>query len=123
MPGLWLTPLSWERWVERYRARGLHVLAPAWPGMEGDIDELRRAPLLLMAGGRDHTVPASVTKANYKLFATSRATTEYKEYPDRTHWTIAQDGWEQVADDALDWALAHAVGAGRAKTGGAASGG
>ena len=66
-----------------------------------------RAPLLLIGGGRDHTVPASVTEANYHLFGKSRAVTEYREYPERTHWTIAQEGWEGVADYAVDWALRH----------------
>lgn len=253
--GLWLTALSWEHWVEHYRARGYRVIARSWPGMEGDIDAFRRdpsaitelgvtevvehyerivreldkppiiighsfggliteilldrglgaagvaldpapvkgifvlpfaslksalpglknpfeqhravaltleqfhygftnhlseeesapiyeryavpgpnhvlfqaslanfnphaattvnfhndnrAPLLLVGGGRDHTVPASVTKANYELFRKSRAVTEYKEYPERTHWTIGQDGWESVADFALGWARDHA---------------
>ena len=32
--GLWMTPLSWEHWVERYRERGHEVLAPAWPAKE-----------------------------------------------------------------------------------------
>lgn len=250
--GLWLTALSWEHWAARYAARGFRVVARSWPGMEGDIDALRRdpsavaalgvteivdhydriiraldrppviighsfgglitqilldrglgaagvaidpapvkgifvlpfaqlksalpalrnpfaphravaltpeqfhyafanhltehasiplydryavpgpnhvlfqaslanfaphaattvdfrngdrAPLLLIAGGRDHTVPASVTRANYRLFQASRAVTAYREYPERTHWTIGQDGWEEVADFALDWAL------------------
>jgi pimeloyl-ACP methyl ester carboxylesterase len=42
--GLWMTPLSWEHWIERYASRGYHVLAPAWPGLEGSEDELRRDP-------------------------------------------------------------------------------
>src|ERR1700737_1495445 len=42
--GLWLTPRSWEHWIDRYSSRGYKVLAPSWPGMEGDIDELRRNP-------------------------------------------------------------------------------
>ena len=68
-----------------------------------------RAPLLLIAGGRDHTAPAVVTKANYNLFGKSKAVTAYREYPDRTHWTIAQDGWEEVADYALEWSLKNAL--------------
>ncbi len=254
--GLWLTALSWEKWVARYEARGYKVIARSWPHMEGDIDELRRdpsaitalgvtelvdhyasiidaldtppiiighsfggliteilidrglgaagvaidpapvkgilvlpfasiksafpglknpfatheavaltpaqfnyaftnhlspeesqplyeryavpgpnhvlfqaslanfnphaattvdfanndrAPLLLIGGGNDHTVPAAVTAANYKLFDGSDAVTEYREFPDRTHWTIAQDGWEEVADLALDWASRYAI--------------
>jgi hypothetical protein len=34
--------------------------------------------------------------------------TEYREFPDRSHWTIAEPGWEEVADFALDWAVANA---------------
>ena len=42
--GLWMTALSWEHWVDRYSAKGYRVIARSWPGMEGDIDELRRDP-------------------------------------------------------------------------------
>jgi pimeloyl-ACP methyl ester carboxylesterase len=31
--GLWMTPLAWEHWVERYEARGLTVLTPGYPGI------------------------------------------------------------------------------------------
>jgi pimeloyl-ACP methyl ester carboxylesterase len=34
--GLWMTPRSWEHWAERYKGNGYNVLAPAWPGMEGE---------------------------------------------------------------------------------------
>ena len=39
--GLWLTPLSWEKWIDHYKSKGYNVIAPAWPGMEGDIDQVR----------------------------------------------------------------------------------
>jgi pimeloyl-ACP methyl ester carboxylesterase len=42
--GLWLTPLSWEGWKERFEARGHKVLAPAWPRMQDDPAEVRRDP-------------------------------------------------------------------------------
>jgi pimeloyl-ACP methyl ester carboxylesterase len=73
-----------------------------------DFKNGSRAPLLLLAGGKDHTVPASSTRANYKLQRKSGAVTELKEYPERSHWTVAQPGWEEVADHALGWALSHA---------------
>jgi hypothetical protein len=45
-----------------------------------------------------------VVKANYKLYANSKAITEYKECPERRHYTLGQPGWKQVADDAMAWA-------------------
>lgn len=249
--GLWMTPLSWEHWVARYTERGHRVLAPAWPGMDVDEDQLRRnpspiarqsvpevldhyeriirelgrppiimghsfggafvqvlldrglgaagvgiaagtvrgildlplstlrsawsllrnllmrhkavpltaeqfnyaftntltleqsepvyrrycvpgsrnvlltgantnvnpstplkvdfhkddrAPLLFIAGGNDHVVPASANKHNAAKYRNSKAITAYKEFPGRSHYTLGQDGWEEVADYALDWA-------------------
>ena len=42
--GMWMTPLSWEQWSSRYSDRGHRVLAPAWPGLEAEPEELRRDP-------------------------------------------------------------------------------
>lgn len=42
--GLWLTPRSWERWIERYSGKGYRVLAPAWPGMDGEVEALNTDP-------------------------------------------------------------------------------
>jgi pimeloyl-ACP methyl ester carboxylesterase len=42
--GLWLTPRSWEHWIARYTERGHRVLAPAWPGMEIEVEALRANP-------------------------------------------------------------------------------
>jgi pimeloyl-ACP methyl ester carboxylesterase len=42
--GLWMSPLSWEKWIERYGAHGYRVIAPGWPGMDGDIDQFRADP-------------------------------------------------------------------------------
>jgi pimeloyl-ACP methyl ester carboxylesterase len=250
--GLFVTPLSWEHWIERYSGEGYNVIAPAWPGMDGDIEALRadtsafealgvaevvdhydgiireqdappivmghsfggavtqllldrglgvagvaidtapvrgiftlplselrvgnvalknpanrhravalspeqfhyaftntlseddslkmyeryavpgpgrplfqaslanfnphattkvdfhndeRAPLLLIAGGKDHTAPAAVTRANAKLQSKSKAITAFKEFPERPHFTLGVEGWEEVADYALEWAL------------------
>jgi alpha-beta hydrolase superfamily lysophospholipase len=254
--GLWMTPLSWEHWIERYSARGYRVLAPAWPGMDVDVAQLRddpsaiehlgiteivdhyeaivrglhappiimghsfggafteilldrglgaagvaidaaavkgitklplstlrsaipvlkspannhravaltfdefhyafantmtedearpvydryavpgpgrvlfqgalanfnphaptrvdfrnddRAPLLLIAGGEDHVVPAAVDRSAAKRYAKSSAITDYREFPGRSHFTLGQDGWEELADYALDWALTRSA--------------
>src|SRR4029079_19015360 len=42
--GLWLTPRSWERWATRYEERGHRVIAPAWPGMEAEVEALNEDP-------------------------------------------------------------------------------
>jgi Lysophospholipase len=67
-----------------------------------------RAPLLLIAGGKDHISPASLTKANFDLFKDSKAITDFKEFPERSHFTIGEKGWEAVADYAIDWAVRNA---------------
>jgi pimeloyl-ACP methyl ester carboxylesterase len=254
--GLWMTPLSWEHWIDRYEACGFRVLAPAWPGMDGDIDEVRRdpsgierlgiqeivdcydaiireldrppiimghsfggaftqilldrglgvagvaigsaavkgvltlpwstlksafpvlkspannhravalsleefryaftntlseeesqaayeryavpgpgrvlfqaalanfnprattsidfhnddrAPLLFIAGGKDHVSPAALNESNAKRYRKSKAVTVYEEFPLRSHFTLGEEGWEQVADYALTWAVENAA--------------
>ncbi len=254
--GLWMTPLSWEHWIDRYEARGFRVLAPAWPGMAWDTDELRRdpsgikylgiqeivdhydaiirgldrppiimghsfggaftqilldrglgaagvaidsaavkgvltlpwstlksvfpvlknpanyrkavalsfeefryaftntlseeeshaayeryavpgpgrvlfqaalanfnsrattsvdfhnddrAPLLFIAGGKDHVSPAAINEENARHYHKSEAVTVYEEFPLRSHFTLGEEGWEQVADYALSWAVENAV--------------
>jgi pimeloyl-ACP methyl ester carboxylesterase len=72
-----------------------------------------RAPLLLISGGKDHVSPASVVKANYNLYRKSNAVTDYKEFPERSHYTLGQAGWEEVADYALDWAVRQVAGESR----------
>ncbi|UPZ26640.1 alpha/beta fold hydrolase [Streptomyces sp. LRE541] len=254
--GLWVTPRSWEHWVAHYTAQGFQVLAPAWPGVEGEVEDLRldpssmagigleevvnhyeaivrnlgqpailighsfggtvvqllldrgvgaagvvvdsaavkgvlplpvstlrstwpvlrspsnrrkalglsprqfhyafantlseaeslaaydryhvpgsarvlfqgafanfnpravtqvdfrndaRAPLLFIAGGADHIVPAKVNCANARLYGKSAALTDYHEFAGRSHLTIGQDGWQEVADYAMGWALNRAL--------------
>jgi pimeloyl-ACP methyl ester carboxylesterase len=42
--GLWMTSRSWENWKERYESRGYKVLAPSWPGLEGEVEALNADP-------------------------------------------------------------------------------
>jgi pimeloyl-ACP methyl ester carboxylesterase len=49
--GLWLTPRCWEHWIERYAAAGFETVAPAWPGMEVEVEELRRDPSVMNSLG------------------------------------------------------------------------
>ena len=45
--GLWLTPRGWENWTKRYTDGGYRVLAPAWPGMDVEVEVLRRDPSVM----------------------------------------------------------------------------
>ncbi len=66
-----------------------------------------RAPLLLIGGGLDLIAEAKMTKAIYEKQKRAPSRTELKIFPDRSHWTCMEPGWEQVADLALDWAERH----------------
>ena len=86
-------------------------LANLEPGHQAtwvDYKNDSRAPLLFISGGEDHLMPPSVQRSNAKHYK-SNTITEVKEYEGRAHLLPAQEGWEEVANYALDWALAHAT--------------
>jgi non-heme chloroperoxidase len=62
-----------------------------------------RGPLLIIGGGKDHTVPEVVARAAYNLYAGSRATTDYQSFPDRGHSLVFDHGWREIADFTLAW--------------------
>jgi alpha-beta hydrolase superfamily lysophospholipase len=56
--GLWVTPRSWEEWIAHYEAKGYRVIAPAYPGLEVEVEALRDDPspiaALTVEGVLDH---------------------------------------------------------------------
>lgn len=91
------------RWIWDYG-----VLANFKPGKQEtwvDYDNDDRAPLLFIAGGKDHIMPPAVNKSNYRKYKKSKAHTDFHLFEGRSHWTCAEPGWEGVADYALDWAI------------------
>jgi pimeloyl-ACP methyl ester carboxylesterase len=75
---------------------------PHSPAKVNTANEMR-GPLLLVTGGRDHTVPESVTRATMKQYRHSDAVTDFLEFPDRAHSLTIDHGWREVADAALSW--------------------
>jgi pimeloyl-ACP methyl ester carboxylesterase len=97
----------WQRWAIPAPGRPLFEAAvanfsPHSPaGVEtGNAD---RGPLLLVAGGQDHTVPEVITKATAKQYRHSGAVTDLIEFPDRGHSLTIDGGWREVAQASLDW--------------------
>jgi pimeloyl-ACP methyl ester carboxylesterase len=72
-----------------------------------DFRRASRAPLLFIGFGEDHLMPPKVVGHNEQKYDDSVSITEYHEFPGRPHFP-AVPGWEEVADYALDWAIAHA---------------
>lgn len=72
-----------------------------------DVRNDTRAPLLLIAGGADHTVPTSLVRETYGRYRKSRAVTDYQEFPRMPHFALGAPQWERVADHILHWAERH----------------
>ncbi len=62
-----------------------------------------RAPLLMIAGEVDRIIPAGLNRTNASKYQASAGVTDFKEFPGRTHYIIAQPGWEEVADHVAGW--------------------
>ncbi len=75
---------------------------PHSPAKVDTANEMR-GPLLLITGGRDHTVPEAVTRATLKQYRHSDAVTDFMEFPDRAHSLTIDHGWRDVAEACLSW--------------------
>src|SRR2546421_12756661 len=54
--GMWMTPRSWDNWVDHYADRGYRAIAPGWPGVN-DPEETRRDPSALRPGDQEGRRP------------------------------------------------------------------
>ncbi|WP_405968331.1 alpha/beta hydrolase [Streptomyces sp. NBC_00015] len=85
----------------------LATLRPGHQSTYVDYHNDDRAPLLFVSGEEDHLMPPKVQRSNARHYR-SNTVTEVREFAGRPHLLPAAPGWEEVADFALDWALAHA---------------
>jgi pimeloyl-ACP methyl ester carboxylesterase len=60
------------------------------------------APMLFISGELDKIVPAVVNKKNFKAYK-SNSMRELKVFEGRTHYILGQNGWQQVAQHAIDF--------------------
>jgi pimeloyl-ACP methyl ester carboxylesterase len=104
----------YERWAIPAPGKPLFEAAAANfnPHSPATVDTANdgRGPLLLMTGGKDHTVPSAITHAECKKYRRSDAVTELHEFPDRAHSLTIDSGWRDVADVALAWLAKQSLG-------------
>ncbi|MGW4244803.1 alpha/beta hydrolase [Nocardia sp. NPDC004722] len=97
----------YERWAVPAPGKPLFEAAGANfnPHSAAKVDTANagRGPLLLITGGKDHTVPEAVTRATLKQYRHSEAVTDLLEFPDRGHSLVVDHGWREVADASLAW--------------------
>jgi len=88
-----------------------HVPAPGRPLFQAGLANLNpwtetrvpcraenRGPLLVIAAGKDRTVPAA-----HRIQSRNPSTTELVSLPDAGHSIVIDNGWENVARTALDF--------------------
>jgi alpha-beta hydrolase superfamily lysophospholipase len=97
----------WEQWTIPSPGKPLFEAAAANFSLHSpaavETGNQDRGPLLLVAGGKDHTVPEVITKATQKQYRHSSAVTDLIEFPDRGHSLTIDNGWREVATESLNW--------------------
>jgi pimeloyl-ACP methyl ester carboxylesterase len=73
------------------------------PPTDVNFTNEQRAPLLIIGAEKDHTVPASVARAQYKKYQHSPARTDYLEFEGRPHLFMVGEGSDEVADAIAGW--------------------
>jgi pimeloyl-ACP methyl ester carboxylesterase len=68
-----------------------------------DFTNPDRAPLLFISGEADRAMPPAIVRRMFRAHQASPARTDFRSFPGRTHWLIAQDGWQEVAQACIDW--------------------
>ena len=103
----------YDRWAIPSPGKPLFEAATAnfMPGSPAKVNtqNTTRGPLLVTAGGKDHTVPDTVSHQTVKQYAKSSAVTDLRDFPDRGHSLCLDSGWREVADTVLAWLKERAL--------------
>jgi pimeloyl-ACP methyl ester carboxylesterase len=73
------------------------------PPTEVHFKNAERSPLLIVGATKDHTVPAALSKAQYKHYEHSPARTDYLEFEGRPHLHMIAPDWQEVAASIDSW--------------------
>ena len=61
------------------------------------------APLLFIAGEKDHIIPKELNKKNFEAYKDPNSVRGFKEFKDRGHFICGDRNWEEVATYAYNW--------------------
>lgn len=79
-------------------------IARSSTGKDGYIDFKKpHAPLLFIAGEKDHIIPAVLNKKNYNAYKNPNSKKDFKEFSGRTHYICGQENWQEVAEYIYNW--------------------
>ncbi|MBB2903364.1 pimeloyl-ACP methyl ester carboxylesterase [Kineococcus radiotolerans] len=96
----------YARWAVPGPGRPIFELTAAKKDLAGPTqvptDDGDRGPLLILGGGRDHTVPEVVARQAAKLYRPGR-NTEYRKLNGRGHSLVFDSGWHSLAETVLTW--------------------
>jgi pimeloyl-ACP methyl ester carboxylesterase len=59
-------------------------------------------PLLFIAGEKDHCVPASLNRKNFKAYKDTNSIKEFKEFKSGGYFICGEPNWQEVADYILN---------------------
>ncbi len=74
-----------------------------WTEVKVDTKNPDRGPLLIIDGEKDNTVPWAIANASFKKQKRNKGVTEIVEIPNRGHALTIDNGWQEVADTALNF--------------------
>ncbi len=60
-------------------------------------------PLFFIGGGSDNIFPATLTKTIAAKYQDKNSRTDIKIYEGKSHFICGEPGWENIADDILNW--------------------
>jgi alpha-beta hydrolase superfamily lysophospholipase len=98
---------AYDRYVIPETGRVFIQAALNSKAMHVNFANASRPPLLIIAGQDDHIVPAGVVHTTYRKYQKAGVATDFKAFSGRTHWLIAQPGWEEIASYIQSWVEQH----------------
>lgn len=74
----------------------------------GEVDmDLPHVPLLFIGGEKDEIIPPELNEKNSKAYKDEESISDFKEFPNRSHYICGEPGWEEIANHVYEWIQRH----------------